>query len=104
MPSLKSVWCRMAHRDVAYGGGEYYWCRRCLCRFPVPWKALREKEGPQVVTIDSTPVFSAHPWLPALAPRASVALPAENPTFPSRRPWKAAAQTVLGGVWPPAGV
>ncbi|HZS50308.1 MAG TPA: hypothetical protein VFA54_05570, partial [Bryobacterales bacterium] len=76
MPSLKSVWCRMTHRDVAYGGGEYYWCRRCLCRFPVPWKALRENEGAKTRTAGTTPIFSAHPWLPALAHRPSVVLPA----------------------------
>jgi hypothetical protein len=34
---LKAGWCRMMHEDVAFGGGPHYWCRKCLCRFPVPW-------------------------------------------------------------------
>jgi hypothetical protein len=37
MSRFKPVWCRAMHRDIAYGGGGVYWCRRCLCRFPVPW-------------------------------------------------------------------
>ena len=34
---LRTGWCRMMHDDVAFGGGPYYWCRKCLCRFSVPW-------------------------------------------------------------------
>jgi hypothetical protein len=37
MESLKTAWCRVMHHDIAYGGGDVYWCRKCLCRFPVPW-------------------------------------------------------------------
>jgi hypothetical protein len=34
---LRAGWCRMMHDDVAFGGGPYYWCRKCQCRFSVPW-------------------------------------------------------------------
>lgn len=42
MSNWKVTWCRLVHNDIAYGGGGVYWCRRCLCRFPVPWLAVRE--------------------------------------------------------------
>ena len=37
MSKFKVVWCRMMHADIAYGGGRFYWCRRCRCSFAVPW-------------------------------------------------------------------
>ena len=45
MANLKIVWCRVMHRDVAYGGGDVYWCRRCSCRFPVPWAPVSHRDG-----------------------------------------------------------
>jgi hypothetical protein len=45
MSRLKIFWCRLAHNDIAYGGGEVYWCRRCLSRFSVPWTAESQADA-----------------------------------------------------------
>jgi hypothetical protein len=55
MSKLKLVWCRAMHDAIAYGGGDVYWCRKCLCRFPVPWVSARGKGAnkPALVAIRS---------------------------------------------------
>jgi hypothetical protein len=32
-------WCKFAHgpKDLFFGGGKTYQCRRCSCLWPVPW-------------------------------------------------------------------
>ena len=52
MSSIKAVWCRLTHNDIAYGGGRAYWCRKCLCRFPVPWlSAPQTEEGGRAFSV-----------------------------------------------------
>ena len=70
---LKVVWCRMIHDDVAYGGGPDYWCRKCLCRFPVPWLSAQHGRAEQsslavVVLASRGPVL-----VPAAAPKVLAA-------------------------------
>jgi len=47
---LKRVWCVLIHhrskRNMAYPGGPFWWCRRCGCRFPVPWADSGRDHGP----------------------------------------------------------
>lgn len=41
MRILKRVWCRLFHqrtdRNISYAWGSEWRCRRCGCRFLVPW-------------------------------------------------------------------
>ena len=41
----KVTWCRVMHDDIAYAGGEEYWCRRCHSRFLVPWLSVDSREA-----------------------------------------------------------
>ena len=54
MAKLKVLWCRVMHRNIAYGGGDVYWCRKCLSRFPVPWILARRPPGPIVASAGSS--------------------------------------------------
>ena len=51
---LRRVWCHLAHQgfrnNVVYAGGEEWACRRCGCRFLVPWA-----KGREAVTADHDP-------------------------------------------------
>src|ERR1041385_521923 len=44
MSKVKELWCRLLHDDIAYGGGGAYWCRRCFCKFQVPWQPVPETQ------------------------------------------------------------
>lgn len=39
---MKRIICRIFHRTLMYAGGNYYECRRCFCRWPVPWTKKAE--------------------------------------------------------------
>lgn len=44
---MRRLICKLFHNAVMYGGGGEYVCRRCGCRWPVPWVAAvaRKPEG-----------------------------------------------------------
>jgi hypothetical protein len=59
---LRTVWCRTMHDDVAFSGGQEYWCRKCLCRFSVPWLSaqngsVKESSRAVVVLVSRGPVL-----------------------------------------------
>ena len=60
MSNLRVMWCQLMHDDIAYGGGRFYWCRRCLHRFSVPWlPASGVKQQAARLTAAKEPSFAA---------------------------------------------